>query len=115
MEFDPRFSERLLESSVLGFGLLQGGNVGIGVFPNTRQYKKVVPGRLRYCGSPTLRTSSANRGSERMGSSQKSVFKPSSKPRCALRTIPRHPNVIVELVCGLGLGVGEKMSVFLCE
>ncbi len=31
---------------------------------------------LRYCGSPTFRTSSANRGSERMGSSEKSVFKP---------------------------------------
>jgi len=28
------------------------------------------------CGSPTFRTSSANRGSERKGSSTKSVFKP---------------------------------------
>ena|SRR5215831_5792506 len=30
---------------------------------------------LLYCGSPTLRTSSAKRGSERMESSKKSVFK----------------------------------------
>ena len=28
-----------------------------------------------YCGNPTFRTSSANRGSERMGSSVKSVLK----------------------------------------
>src|SRR2546427_5069661 len=34
---------------------------------------------LRYCGSPTFRTSSANRGSERMGSSKKSVFNLCSK------------------------------------
>src|SRR5438067_5609094 len=32
----------------------------------------------RYWGSPTFRTNSANRGSERGGSSKKSVFKPSS-------------------------------------
>ena len=31
---------------------------------------------LRYCGSPTFRTSSANRGSERMGSSNKLVLNP---------------------------------------
>jgi len=32
-----------------------------------------------YCGSPTFLTNSANRGSERMGSSKNSVFKPSSQ------------------------------------
>ena len=31
--------------------------------------------KLGYCGNPTFRTNSANRGSERMGSSEKSVFK----------------------------------------
>jgi hypothetical protein len=35
--------------------------------------------RFRYCGSPTFRTSSANCGSERRGSSKKSVFRPSSQ------------------------------------
>jgi hypothetical protein len=33
--------------------------------------------RLRYCGSPTFCTNSANLGSERMGSNWNSVFKPS--------------------------------------
>src|SRR5215472_14355881 len=32
---------------------------------------------LLYCGSPTFRTNSAKRGSELMGSSEKSVFRPS--------------------------------------
>jgi len=33
---------------------------------------------LRYCGKPTFRTSSTNRGSERIGSRTESVFNPTS-------------------------------------
>jgi hypothetical protein len=55
----------LLQLRVLGFGLLQDGDIGVGVFP--------------YCGSPTFRTNSANRGSGRMGSSKKSVLKLSTR------------------------------------
>jgi hypothetical protein len=58
---------KAIAARVLGFCLLQDGDVGIGVFPEV------------YCGSPTFRTNSANRGSERRGSSKKSVFKPSSR------------------------------------
>ena len=53
-------STQLLQFRVLGLGLFQDGDFG------------------RHCGSPTLCSNSANRGSERMGSSKKSVFKPSS-------------------------------------
>ena len=69
----------LLQLRVLDFGLLQDGDVGIGVFPEGEESS----GGLRYCGSPTFRTSSANRGSERMGSSGKSAFKPTSSRSCS--------------------------------
>jgi len=54
-------------------GLLQDGDVGVCVFP---EGEKSSAG-FRYCGSPTFRAISAKRGSERMGSSKKSVLKPS--------------------------------------
>ena len=38
------------------------------------------PDGFRYCGSPTLRTISSNRGSDRKVSSKKSVFKPTRPP-----------------------------------
>jgi hypothetical protein len=38
--------------------------------------RETRPAAPIHCGSPTLRTSSANRGSECSGSSKKSVFKP---------------------------------------
>jgi hypothetical protein len=50
------------------------GDVGVRVFPEDAKSSD----DLRYCGSPTLRTSSAKRRSERRGSSKKSVFNPSS-------------------------------------
>ena len=53
-----------LQLRVLRLGLPQDGG-------------EVLMRWLRYCGSPTFRTSSANRGSERKGSSKKKVFKPS--------------------------------------
>jgi hypothetical protein len=74
LENDPNFClDRfpLLQLRVFGFGFFQDGDVGVGVFP---EGKKSSDG-FRYCGSPTFRTKSANRGSERMGSSKKSVFK----------------------------------------
>jgi hypothetical protein len=49
-----------------------------GQFVIKPKYFAAEPFNLRYCGSPTLRTSSAKRGSERRGSSKKSVFNPSS-------------------------------------
>src|ERR1700751_2538423 len=55
---------------ILGLGLLQDGG-------------EVLVRWLRYCGSPTFRTNSANRGSERIGSSKKAVFKPSSHLSCS--------------------------------
>jgi hypothetical protein len=61
------------------YSLLQDGDVGIGVSPEGEESS----GGLRYCGSPTFRTSSANRGSERMGSSGKSAFKPTSSRSCS--------------------------------
>ena len=61
----------LLQLRVLRLGFLQDGDVGVGVFPEAKKL-----GWTCYCGSPTFRTNSANRGSERMGSSKKSVFKP---------------------------------------
>ena len=65
-----------LQLGVLGLSLLLDGDVGVGVFPAGEKRLQIGS---RYCGSPTFRTNSANRGSERMGSSKKSVFKPSSK------------------------------------
>ena len=62
----------LLQVRVLRLGLLQDGDVGVGVLP---EGKEVLVGSLYCCGSPTFRTNSANRGSERIGSSKKSVFK----------------------------------------
>jgi hypothetical protein len=61
----------LLQLRVLRLGFLQDGNVGVGVFPEGEKSLD----SLRFYGSPTLRTSSANRGSECKGSSWKSVFK----------------------------------------
>jgi hypothetical protein len=61
-----------LQLRLLRFGLLQDGDVGVGVLP---EGKEVLVGSLYCCGSPTFRTNSANRGSERIGSSKKSVFK----------------------------------------
>ena len=69
------FQGRLLQLRVFGFGLLQDRDVGVGVFP---EGEKSSEAPLRYCGSPTFRTNSANRGSERMGSNKKLVFKPTS-------------------------------------
>jgi hypothetical protein len=63
-----------LRLGVLCLGLFQDGDVGVGVFPEREESSD----GLRYCGSPTFRTSSAKRASERRGSSKKSVFKPSS-------------------------------------
>src|SRR5713101_5592637 len=51
---------RLLQLRVLRLGFLPDGDVG-----------------NPYCGSPTFRTNSVNRGSECRGSSKKSFFKPS--------------------------------------
>jgi len=59
------FDVRLLQLCVLRLSLLHDRDVGV-VVPNF--------GGLRYSGSPTLRTNSASRGSERMGSSENSVF-----------------------------------------
>ena len=64
-----------LQLRVLRFGLLQDGDVGIGVFP---EGEEILIGSLYCYGSPTFRTNSANRGSERMGSSTKLVFKPTN-------------------------------------
>jgi hypothetical protein len=75
-------TEDLLQLRVLGFGLLVDGDVGVGVFPEGAKSS----GDLRYCGSPTLRTSSAKRGSECRGSSKKSVFKPSRPASPASRS-----------------------------
>ena len=65
----------LLQLRVLRFRLLQDGNICVGVFPGG----DLNSDGSRYCGSPTFRTSSANRGSERSGSSKKEVF------RCAIQ------------------------------
>jgi hypothetical protein len=64
----------LLYLRALGLGFFQDGDVRVGVFPEDAKSSD----DLRYCGSPTLRTSSAKRRSERRGSSKKSVFNPSS-------------------------------------
>ncbi len=64
----------LLQLPGLGFGFFQDGNVGVGVFPEGEESS----GGIRYCGSPTFRTSAASRGSDRRGSSKKSVFKRTS-------------------------------------
>jgi len=56
--------ERLLQLCVLGLGLLQDGDVGVGVFP----------ARLDYCGSPILYSRSAKRRSERRSWNLGSVF-----------------------------------------
>ena len=53
--------------------LPSGRGVKVGVLPNFYG--------LHYCGSPTLRSNSANRGSECRGSSKKSVFKPNRSNR----------------------------------
>src|ERR1700730_17758081 len=58
-------------SKSLGLNHYKDGDVGVGVFPEGKRSSNSI----RYCGSPTLRTNSANRGSERMGSSKKLVFK----------------------------------------
>jgi hypothetical protein len=65
----------LVQLGLFRLGLLQG-NLGIGVFPEPG---KTPGGRFdhRYCGNPTLCASPAKRGSERRGSSKKSVFKAS--------------------------------------
>ena len=65
---------RLLQLCILGLDLSWDGNVGVGVYP---EGEEVLDGRfgLPYRGSPTLCTSSANRGSERRGSSKKSAFR----------------------------------------
>jgi hypothetical protein len=67
--------EGLLQLRVLRFRLLQDGNICVGVFPGG----DLSSDGSRYCGSPTFRTNSANRGSERSGSSKKEVF------RCAIQ------------------------------
>ena len=71
----------LLQFRILNLGFLQDGDVGVGVgvFPEGEESAD----GLRYCGSPTFRTSSANRGSERMGSSNKLVFKSPSSQSCS--------------------------------
>ena len=56
--------ERLLQLCVLGLGLLQDGDVGVGVFP----------ARLDYCGSPILYSRSAKRRSDRRSWNLGSVF-----------------------------------------
>jgi hypothetical protein len=43
-----------------------------------------------HCGSPTLRTKSANRGSERMGSNEESVLKPSKSSSCSSNAVLSH-------------------------
>ena len=53
------------------------GMSGVGVFPDGKKSSNA----LRYCGSPTFRTNSANRGSQ--GSSKKSVFKPTNNQSCS--------------------------------
>ena len=62
----------LRQFRALSLGLLQDGDVGVGVFP---EHEKMLGRAVGYCGNPTLRTNSANRGSERRGSNRKSVFK----------------------------------------
>ena len=54
-----------MQLRVLGFGLFQDGDVGVGAFP---EGEEVLSMPLSYCGKPTFRTSSAKRGSERMES-----------------------------------------------
>jgi hypothetical protein len=65
-------SEQLRQAQlrVLPLGLLQEGNVGVGVFP-AREESSGGRFEPRYCGSPTFRTDSTNRESERVGSSKK--------------------------------------------
>ena len=58
-------SNQSLHLRVLHLGLLQDGDVGVGVFP---EGEEVLSMPLSYCGKPTFRTSSAKRGSERMES-----------------------------------------------
>jgi hypothetical protein len=74
LNLDAHSVEDSLQPCVLGFGFFQDGDVGVGVFP---EREEIFVGSRYCCGSPTLRTNSANRGSERRGSSKKSVFKPS--------------------------------------
>jgi hypothetical protein len=56
-------------------GEFQDGDVGVGVGVGVFPEGEGSSDGLRYRGSPTFRTNSANRGSERIGSSKKSVFK----------------------------------------
>jgi hypothetical protein len=58
---------KLLQLRVLRLGFFQNWDVGVGVFPEREESADDV----RYCGSPTFRTSSANRGLERRESNSR--------------------------------------------
>src|SRR5271169_4290199 len=75
-------------------------SLGSDHFPSLRTARRGLhsaPCKLCYCGSPTFRTSSANRGSERMGSNEESVLKPSKSSSCSSNAVLSHWKAIAIL------------------
>jgi len=67
-------SDDLLQLRVLSFRFFRMGMSGSAALRSRENFDGQF--EFRYCGNPTLRISSVKRGSERKGSSKKSIFKP---------------------------------------